>query len=96
MQFSKIVHGEEGEIETDHIELARDPFSLVQVACDLIDIVSFRCENPNLEFVVDCDPVLVNKALAGDVFRFKQCLLHIIDNAIKAREKRNAMCCFSV
>lgn len=46
IEFSKIVHGTEEDVEVDHIELARDPFSLVQVACDLIDIVSFRVRHP--------------------------------------------------
>lgn len=42
IEFSKIVHGVEDEVEVDHIELAKDPFSIVQVCCDLIDIISFR------------------------------------------------------
>lgn len=78
LDFSKI---EAGRMSLSHIS-----FSIKEVVDHLIDIVSLRAQEKNLELIFHHDKKLPEK-LAGDPLRLGQILINLAVNAIKFTEQ---------
>lgn len=74
LDFSKI---EAGKLEVEHVD-----FNLDEVVANLINIVSMKASEKNLELILDVDTE-IPKMLIGDPLRIGQVLLNLANNAIK-------------
>ena len=74
------------QIENSSMALAVAPYELADVLSELMDLVSTRAANKNLELSLEVDPALP-KVLIGDERRVVQILLNILTNAVKYTEK---------
>ncbi|WP_164684115.1 hybrid sensor histidine kinase/response regulator [Vibrio maerlii] len=77
LDFSKI---EAGKLQLEHI-----PFRLESVMENLANLITFKAEEKELEFLFDIDSNVPN-ALIGDPLRLGQVLINLANNAVKFTE----------
>ena len=73
-------------IEAGKLEIIPAEYDLAVMLNDLINMISTRAAEKDLEFIADFDPALPSK-LYGDERRIKQSVMNILTNAIKYTEK---------
>ncbi len=73
------------KIEAGKLELEQRPFSIRQLAEGVIDLVSMRAAEKNLELAVLVEPD-VPARLIGDETRLRQVLANLLNNAVKFTE----------
>lgn len=82
LDFSKI---EAGKLEVEHVE-----FNLDEIISNLINIVSMKASEKNLELILDVD-TQIPRLLIGDPLRIGQILLNLANNAIKFTNTGNVL-----
>jgi len=70
------------KIESGKLELENEPFSVRDVISSVMDLLSSRACEKNLELLVWVDP-LIPSTLKGDPTRLRQILMNLVGNAIK-------------
>ncbi|WEK54042.1 MAG: transporter substrate-binding domain-containing protein [Candidatus Cohnella colombiensis] len=70
------------KIEADRIEIERTSFNLDTLLHHVMNIISFKIEEQNIEFIIDKEPSLPS-AYYGDSKRIGQVFINLINNAIK-------------
>ncbi|MBK9292789.1 MAG: response regulator [Bacteroidetes bacterium] len=73
------------KIEADKLELEEIEFSIREVVEKIVNLLSVKMQQENLEFVCDISPDLPD-ILIGDPLRIRQVLINLISNAIKFTE----------
>lgn len=69
-------------IESGKLQIVPVEYELSSALNDLVNMISVRAKEKNLEFIVDVDPNMPH-ILCGDDTRLKQCALNILTNAVK-------------
>ncbi|MCR4617159.1 MAG: response regulator [Lachnospiraceae bacterium] len=70
------------KIEAGKMEILPVEYELSSVINDLINMVSSKAADKGLELKIDVDPTIPH-VLFGDEIRVKQCILNILNNAVK-------------
>lgn len=70
------------KIEAGHFELHEEPFPLADEIESVVELMSSRAHQKDLEIVSRVDPALPQK-MVGDRSRLRQVLLNLIGNAVK-------------
>lgn len=70
------------KIESGKLELEYQPFSLLTVVEESLDLVAGKAADKNLELVYYVSPE-VPKTVVGDVTRLRQVLVNLLNNAVK-------------
>lgn len=70
------------KIESGKMEIVETPYSLSSVLNDIFNMMRFKAEQKNLEFLIDVDET-VPDALFGDEVRIRQVIVNILNNAVK-------------
>ncbi|HEY0947293.1 MAG TPA: response regulator [Opitutaceae bacterium] len=70
------------KLESDHLELERQPFSLRECVEAAVDLVAGKAAEKNLELTSWIDPD-APQVLNGDVTRLRQVLTNLLANAVK-------------
>lgn len=70
------------KIEAGKMEIIPENYDISSLVVDLVNMISERANNKNLEFNLAADPNLP-KTLFGDSVRIKQCVLNLLTNAVK-------------
>jgi len=65
-----------------------EPFELMDICNEVVDIVGQQASAHHVEFIVDIDPHLGSKTLLGDHFRLRQAIINVTNNAIKFTPER--------
>lgn len=86
LEFSKLSRAGDGGSAAAAAPLAADPFTLMDVASQLVDVAGARAAAGGVELMVVVSPALVGVVLLGDSFRLRQALTNLADNACKVRE----------
>jgi PAS domain S-box-containing protein len=73
------------KIEAGKLELAAEPFSLIGLVEDAVELLAPRAQAKGLEIAADVDERLPDRVL-GDAARLRQVLLNLAGNAIKFTE----------
>ena len=74
------------KIEANKMEIISAEYELSSVITDLVNMVSQKAEEKHLELLVDIDENMPH-LLFGDEIRVKQCILNILNNAVKYTER---------
>ncbi|MDQ7008042.1 MAG: response regulator [Acidobacteriota bacterium] len=74
------------KIEAGRMELRSDPFDLVPIVEQVMDILSQRAREAGLTLSCYIDPTLP-RAVVGDAGRFRQILINLVNNGIKFTER---------
>jgi PAS domain S-box-containing protein len=74
LEFSKI--------ESDKLELEKEPFDLRECIEDSLDLLSLKASEKELELIYSIDPE-TPRGFLGDVIRLRQILTNLISNGIK-------------
>lgn len=74
------------KIESGKFEIVNDEYFFPALIAEVVNIISFRLENPDVDFIIEVNPDMPVK-LIGDEVRFKQILMNIITNAVKFTKK---------
>ncbi len=74
------------KIETGKMDIVLMEYEISSTIADLVNMASQRARNKNLELIVNVDENLPHK-LFGDELRLKQCILNILNNAVKFTER---------
>ena len=69
-------------IEAGRMDLVEAPYQLGSLLNDLSNMVFFKAQNKQLDYILDVDPSLPNE-LCGDVLRVRQVLTNLLNNAVK-------------
>lgn len=69
-------------IESGKMEIVPVEYELSSALNDLVNMITVRAKEKNLEFLVNVDPTMPH-LLCGDDTRIKQCILNILTNAVK-------------
>ncbi len=72
--------------ESGEMEILCDEYSLSDALRDVYGIISLRLQEKNLDYRLSVDDNVPDR-LFGDVVRFRQILLNILNNAVKFTEK---------
>lgn len=70
------------KIESGKMEIINVRYQLTSVVNDIINIISVRMADKNLDLVVSIDPRIPSD-LVGDEIRIRQILLNLLNNAVK-------------
>lgn len=70
------------KIESGKMEIINVRYQLTSVINDIINIISVRMQDKNLDLVVSIDPRIPSD-LVGDEIRIRQILLNLLNNAVK-------------
>ena len=70
------------KIEAGKIELSEESFDLSRLIANVAAIIKPRCDEKNITFVVDENPVEHGKFVA-DALRLRQVLINLLGNAVK-------------
>ena len=70
------------KIESGKMEIINVRYQLTSVINDIINIITVRMQDKNLDLVVDIDPKIPSE-LVGDEIRIRQILLNLLNNAVK-------------
>ncbi|HPE38930.1 MAG TPA: ATP-binding protein [Bacillota bacterium] len=70
------------KIESGKMEIINVRYQLTSVVNDIINIISVKLIDKNLDLVVDVDP-MIPAELVGDEIRLRQILLNLLNNAAK-------------
>ena len=74
------------KIEANKLEIISAEYELSSVITDLVSMVSRKAEEKHIELLVDIDENMPH-LLFGDELRVKQCILNVLNNAVKYTEK---------
>ncbi|MBR5336671.1 MAG: response regulator [Lachnospiraceae bacterium] len=74
------------KIEAGKMEIVNDKYSLKSLINDVVNMISFKCREKDLDFQVDLDPSLPD-GLSGDEVRIRQIIINILNNAVKYTKK---------
>ncbi len=74
------------KIEAGKLEIMNAEYDLTQVISELVSTTHASAKEKNVEFVLDVDQT-VPHLLYGDELRVKQCIMNILNNAVKYTEK---------
>lgn len=69
-------------IESGKMEIVPVEYELSSALNDLVNMITVRAKEKNLDFIVNVDPEMPH-LLCGDDTRIKQCALNILTNAVK-------------
>lgn len=69
-------------IESGKLQIVPVEYEISSLLNDLVNMITVRAQEKNLEFVVDVDPTMPH-LLCGDDTRIKQCALNVLTNAVK-------------
>lgn len=78
------------KIEAGRMELSETDYELSVLIREVNNIVSTRCEDKGLKFVIKNNPDIPNK-LHGDDVRIRQILVNILNNAVKYTDAGSVM-----
>ena len=70
------------KIESGKMEIINVRYQLTSVINDIINIITVRMQDKNLDLVVNIDPKIPSE-LVGDEIRIRQVLLNLLNNAVK-------------
>ena len=70
------------KIESGKMEIINVRYQLTSVINDIINIITVRMQDKNLDLVVNIDPKIPSE-LVGDEIRIRQILLNLLNNAVK-------------
>ncbi len=70
------------KIESGKMEIINVRYQLTSVINDIINIITVRMQDKNLDLVVNIDPHIPSE-LVGDEIRIRQILLNLLNNAVK-------------
>ncbi len=70
------------KLESRNVELAREPFDLLELLGNCVTITRGQAESNNITLTVDYEG-LPHKSFVGSPLHIKQILIHITDNAVK-------------
>ncbi|MBR5425224.1 MAG: response regulator [Clostridiales bacterium] len=70
------------KIESGKMEIINVRYQLTSVVNDIINIITVRMQDKNLDLVVNIDPHIPSE-LVGDEIRIRQILLNLLNNAVK-------------
>lgn len=74
------------KIETGKMNIVAAEYDISSTITDLTNMVSQKARDKNIELLINVDENLPHK-LFGDELRLKQCMLNILNNAVKFTEK---------
>ena len=74
------------KIESGKLEIVPAEYELSSMVTDLVNMVSQKARQKKLELIIDVDKTMPH-LLFGDELRIKQCILNILNNAVKYTEK---------
>ena len=72
-------------IEAGKLEIMLVEYEMSSSLNDLVNMISIKTEEKNLKFNIDVDETIPH-LLIGDEIRIKQCILNILNNAVKYTE----------
>ncbi len=78
------------KIESGKIEINSDKFRLNDKIEEIINVISIKAEEKNIDFVVDIDPAIPND-LVGDELRLSQVITNLLSNAVKFTPEKGAI-----
>jgi signal transduction histidine kinase/DNA-binding response OmpR family regulator len=78
------------KIESGKIEINSDKFRLNDKIEEIINVISIKAEEKNIDFVVDIDPAIPND-LVGDELRLSQVITNLLSNAVKFTQERGSI-----
>ena len=70
------------KIEAGRMEILNEEYSLKKLINDVVNMISFKCREKNLDFLIEIEPKLP-EALFGDEVRVRQVLVNLLNNAVK-------------
>lgn len=74
------------KIEADRLELEQTGFQLSQILDNLVNIISHKAQERQLQFLINLPDALAKRHLIGDPLRIGQILLNLTGNALKFTE----------
>ena len=73
-------------IEAGKLEIIPVEYEMSSALNDLVNMITIKADEKNLKFTIDVDETMPH-LLIGDEIRVKQCILNILNNAVKYTEK---------
>ncbi len=80
------------KIEAGKLELERREFDLRDSLGDILQTLSPRAEEKNLELVLRVEPV-IPRVLVGDLTRLRQVIVNLVGNALKFTDRGEVLVC---
>lgn len=74
------------KIEAGKMEIIESEYEVSSTITDLMNICSQRAKTKNLELIINVDEEMPHK-LFGDELRIKQCVINLVNNAIKFTDR---------
>ncbi|MEA5004054.1 MAG: ATP-binding protein [Christensenella sp.] len=74
------------KIDAQKMEAVSQPYEIIAMINEVINLIALRAAEKNLEFVVHIDPRLPKKLMGNDL-RIKQVLINLLSNALKYTKK---------
>ena len=70
------------KIEAGKMEIQDQAYSLKNLINDVVNMITFKCKEKELDFIINADPTLPDK-LSGDEVRIRQVIINLLNNAVK-------------